>query len=102
MAEQPKGPQPLIGRDDLTDADMIEALKWIEEAARRASGYIESAPEGHWGTRRREARFASTLFHVARSVHRTALNRRNEARREFENSPEMRLLNAIFNNNEEN
>ena len=102
MAEQPKGPQPLIGRDDLTDADMIEALKWIEEAARRASGYIESAPEGHWGTRRREARFASTLFHVARSVHRTALNRRNEAQRELENSPEMRLLNAIFNKSKEN
>ena len=102
MSEQPEGPQALIGRDDLTDADMIEALRWIEDAARRASGYIESAPEGYWGTRRREHRLAATLFHVAKSVRQSALNRRNEAQRELENSPEMQLLNAIFNNNKEN
>ena len=89
-----------VGRDDLTDEELIFALQMLEEFARRARVYISSAPDGVWGTRRREKRISGSIFHLALSVRKTAINRREEAARRFRDSSEGRWLDEIFNDKE--
>ena len=93
-----------IGRDDLTDEELVFALQMLEEFAHRARIYISSAPEGVWGTRKREKKISGSIFHLALSVRKTVINRRDEAARRFNDSPEGRLMNEILNNfnNKEN
>ena len=89
-----------IGRDDLTDEELIFALQMLEEFAHRARVYISSAPEGVWGTRKREKRISGSIFHLALSVRKTAIKRREESARRFSESDEIRWLDEIFNNKE--
>ena len=93
------GRRPLpIGRDDLADEELIFALQMLEEFAHRARVYISSAPDGVWGTRKREKQISGSIFHLALSVRKTVIKRREESARRFNDSPEGRLMNEILNN----
>ena len=89
-----------VGRDDLTDEEMIFALQKMEEFAHRARIYISSAPDEAWGTRKREKQLSGSIFHLALSVRKTVIKRREEAARRFSDSDEIRWLDEIFNNKE--
>ena len=89
-----------VGRDDLTDEEMMFALQKLEEFAHRARIYISSAPDGVWGTRKREKQLSGSIFHLALSVRKTVIKRREDSARRFRESDEIRWLDEIFNNKE--
>ena len=86
-----------VGRDDLTDAELVEALRWIENAAHRTRLAVEAAPSGRWGSRKEQRKHAQRIVLVAKSIYQTSRMRREE-------SPEeqtKRLMAAIFNTKKE-